>query len=205
ISIPLKRVLRKTMKQDYLDYKKNVADAKEALITCKKLIKKHGLDMNLIDANFTLDRQQLLFRFSADERIDFRKLVKDLAAIYRTRIELRQIGVRDKAGEVGGLGPCGRPLCCSQFLYNFDIVSINMAKNQNIALNPSKINGLCGRLLCCLTYENEEYIKSKKGLPNVGDKIKLKEGKGEVIAVDILKREYKVDISNYGVVNVKLD
>ena len=117
--------------------------------------------MNLIDASFTLDRKQLLFHFTADSRIDFRELAKDLASIYRTRIELRQIGIRDKARAVGGVGPCGRVLCCTNFLYDFDSVSINMAKNQNIALNPSKINGSCGRLLCCLTYENDTYTEAK--------------------------------------------
>jgi cell fate regulator YaaT (PSP1 superfamily) len=123
--------------------------------------------MNLIDASFTLDRKQLLFHFTADTRIDFRNLAKDLASIYKTRIELRQVGVRDKAREIGGIGPCGRLLCCAKFLYDFDTVSINMAKNQNIALNPNKINGACGRLLCCLTYENDQYAEARKDMPEL--------------------------------------
>ncbi len=204
LNIPLKRIIREATKEDLNTYKKNVEDCKEAFETCKKLIKRQSLNMTLIDANFTLDRQQLLFRFSAEERIDFRKLVKELASIYKTRIELRQIGVRDKAGEVGGIGPCGRLLCCSRFLYSFDMVSINMAKNQNIALNPSKINGSCGRLLCCLTYENDAYTKAKAGMPAVGVIIETENGKGRVTSVDILSRTYKVEIENYGPLIVEL-
>ncbi len=200
---PLKRVIRKVTQDDQKLYEKNLIDSAKAYDACKELINKHKLAMNLIDASYTLDRQQLLFRFYADERVDFRKLVKDLAALYKTRIELRQIGVRDKAREVGGIGPCGRLLCCSKFLYNFDAVSINMAKNQNIALNPNKINGVCGRLLCCLTYENDEYIKAKAGLPEIGETVELKEGRGKVFSIDVLNRKYKVGIDNYGIVTVE--
>lgn len=199
---PLKKVLRKTTKKDYLNYKKNLKAAEEAMLVCAKLIKKHNLPMNLIDANFTLDCKQLLFRFVAVERVDFRKLVKDLAAKFKTRIELRQIGVRDKAGEVGGIGPCGRSLCCSQLLCDFNMVSINMAKNQNITLNPTKVNGLCGRLLCCLAYENETYTKLRKGLPNIGDTVKIKGKSGEVVAIDVLKHKYKVLFSDNSIVEV---
>lgn len=203
LNLPLKKVLRKTTKEDYLAYKKNSSDSKKAFKKCKELIKKYDLKMNLIDASFTLDRKQLLFHFTADERIDFRKLARDLATIYKTRIELRQIGVRDKAREIGGIGPCGRLLCCTRFLYYFDSVSINMAKNQSLALNPNKISGSCGRLLCCLTYENEEYSKARQGLPEIGDTIKTKEGEGKVISVDILNKKYKVEIENNGIIEME--
>ena len=148
--------------------------------------------MKIIDANYTFDREQLLFRFLADDRVDFRQLAKDLGSIFKTRIELRQVGIRDKAKEIGGIGPCGRKLCCSNFLTEFDSVSINMAKNQNLSLNPSKINGVCGRLLCCLKYENDNYTEYKKNLPDLGNKIKTKEGEGKVVSVDVFKRKYRV-------------
>ena len=204
VNLPLKRILRKTTKEDHLTYKRNIVDSEKALQKCKQLVKKYNLNMNLIDAIFTLDRKQLLFHFTADDRIDFRELAKELASIYKTRIELRQIGVRDKAREIGGIGPCGRLLCCSRFLYYFDSVSINMAKNQNIALNPTKINGSCGRLLCCLTYENDEYIKARKGLPDLGEIINTKEGRGRVISVDILNRKYRVEVEKNGVISIAL-
>ena len=152
--------------------------------------------MNFIDAEFTFDRQQLLLNFYADERVDFRELAKKLAGIYRTRIELRQVGARDKAEQIGGVGPCGRELCCSSFLNHLESVSMNMAKNQNLALNPSKINGCCGRLLCCLAYEDEEYQKCQVGMPNIGQKINTTFGEGVVTSVDILNRKYKVFINN---------
>jgi len=199
---PLNNVVREATSADCLKHKKNIDDGKAALIKCKRLVNKHNLRMNVIDASFTFKRDQLLFRFSASERVDFRKLVRDLAAIYKTRIELRQIGVRDEASEVGGIGPCGRPICCANFLTTFDMVSINLAKNQNIALNPNKINGLCGRLLCCLTYEDEQYKKYRRGLPEIGDVVKVKEGRGKVVAVNILKSEYKVDVPKKGIIVV---
>ena len=190
LNLPLKRVVRVATKKDSLQNKSNIDEAKKALKECEKLIKKHNLNMKLIDASFTFDRSQLMYHFLADARIDFRNLAKDLAALYKTRIELRQIGVRDKAKEIGGLGPCGRTLCCTKYLTNFDTVSINMAKNQNLALNPTKINGVCGRLLCCLNYENEVYEEYRKGLPELGDKVKYKGKEGKVINLDILKRKY---------------
>ena len=170
-------------------------DADKAIIKCNELIEKYEVDMRIIDACYTFDREQLIFRFLADDRVDFRQLAKDLGSIFRTRIELRQVGIRDKAKDIGGFGPCGRKLCCSNFLSEFDSVSINMAKNQNLSLNPSKINGVCGRLLCCLKYENENYNEYKKGLPDVGNKIKTSSGEGKVISVDVFKRKYKVLIS----------
>ncbi len=150
--------------------------------------------MKLLDASYTLDRNQLLFNFVSDERIDFRELLKQLAAIYKTRIELRQIGIRDKAKEIGGIGPCGRFLCCNSFLTDLNSVTINMAKNQVLALNPTKINGVCGRLLCCLSYEDEIYTEFRKGLPNIGDDYEYNQKKYKVIDIDILKR--KVIIQN---------
>lgn len=154
--------------------------------------------MRIIDANYNFNRDQLIFQFSADNRVDFRNLAKRLASKYKTRIELRQIGVRDKAKEIGGIGICGRCLCCTKFLNDLDSVSINMAKNQNISLNPNKINGVCGRLLCCLKYEDECYKSCKKGMPELGSFIETTEGKGKVINVDILNRKYTVNIDNKG-------
>ena len=158
--------------------------------------------MNIIDASYTHDRTQLLFRFLSDTRVDFRDLARDLASIYHTRIELRQIGVRDKSKLVGGIGCCGQELCCSRFLKNFNSVSIQNAKNQNLALNPSKINGLCGRLLCCLKYEDECYKECRKNLPNIGQIVKTENGEGKVISLDILKKKYKVETEN-GVVEIE--
>ena len=161
--------------------------------------------MKIIDANYTLNREQLLFHFLADNRIDFRVLAKDLASIYKTRIELRQVGVRDKAKNIGGLGLCGCSLCCSKFLNEFDSVSINMAKNQNISLNPSKINGACGRLLCCLKYEDETYEELRKELPKVGKIVETKQGQGKVISIDVLGKSYNVDVEKVGIVKVDLN
>lgn len=185
------KVIRIATKKDYLQYLKNQELAEKALVDCKKMAQKNKLNMSIIDAVYSFDRNQLVFRFLSDERVDFRQLAKTLGAKLKTRIELRQIGVRDRAKEIGGLGPCGRQLCCSTFLTSFSTVSINMAKNQGLALNPSKINGVCGRLLCCLNYENEEYTKIKKNISEVGKKtnVKNKEGKAvvdkEMMEVDI--------------------
>lgn len=199
----LKKVLRIASKDDYNSFKKNEKDEKIALDTCRKLIKKLDLNMYVLDAHYTFDRQQLIFRFMSDSRIDFRDLAKTLANKYRTRIELRQIGARDKAKEVGGCGQCGQPLCCSRFLQDMDSVSINMAKNQNIALNPSKINGVCGRLLCCLKYEDENYKECRKCLPKVGSIVKTEKGEGKVVNIDVLKKTYEVDVPNAGLVEVQ--
>ena len=150
---------------------KNLKDAEKALNKAREIIEELKLDMRLLDASYTYDRKQLLFNFIADERVDFRELAKRLAQVYKTRIELRQIGIRDKAKEIGGIGPCGRMLCCNTFLTDLNSVTINMAKNQMLALNPTKINGVCGRLLCCLSYEDEVYTELAKGLPRVGQKV----------------------------------
>lgn len=199
INIPvedMKLVLRKATEEDIVNYEANLKLSTECLLNAREIAKELGLDMNILDANYTLDKKQLLFNFIADERVDFRELAKRLAGAYKTRIELRQIGARDKARTICGIGQCGRPLCCSSFLNHIDSVTMNMAKNQNIALNPSKINGLCGRLLCCLTYEDEEYTRCQKGMPNVGQTVKTEFGSGKVVSVDILNRKYKVDIDN---------
>lgn len=190
--IEYKPVIRLTTKADYKKHLNNLKDADKAIVKCNELIEQYGLDMKIIDASYTFDREQLIFRFLADDRVDFRQLAKDLGSIFRTRIELRQVGIRDKAKEIGGFGPCGRKLCCNNFLTEFDSVSINMAKNQNLSLNPTKINGVCGRLLCCLKYENDNYNEYKKGLPDVGNKIKTADGEGKVISVDVFKKKYKV-------------
>lgn len=196
LNSPLKKVIRIATKKDYEDNIKNNKDADQAIIKCKELVGKYKLNMNIIDASYTFDREQLVFRFIADNRVDFRELAKELASIYKTRIELRQVGVRDKAREVGGVGPCGRCFCCSKFLNDFDSVSINMAKNQSISLTPNKINGVCGRLLCCLKYEDECYKECKKDLPTIGKKIKIGESEGVVTTVDVLKEKYIITLPN---------
>ena len=190
------KVIRIASKKDFQQNLKNIQDEKKALEKCKELVVKNKLNMTIIDASYNFDKTQLVYRFLADERIDFRKLAKDLGAILKTRIELRQIGVRDKAKDIGGIGPCGRLLCCSSFLTDFDTISINMAKNQGLALNPTKINGVCGRLLCCLNYENEQYIEAKKNIPDVGKKIKMGSSEGKVISSDPLAGKYKVLLDN---------
>ena len=202
LSFSLKDVIRITNKKDYMEHKRNLKDAQEALSKCKDLVKKYNLDMQIMDASFTFDRSQLLFRFLSESRVDFRKLAKELANCYKTRIELRQVGVRDKAKEVGGCGLCGRQLCCSRFGSDFTSVSINMAKNQNLSLNPNKINGVCGRLLCCLRYEDEMYKECRKCLPKLGDIVETDQGKGKVVSMDIIKQKYTVDVLNVGIVEV---
>ncbi len=201
----LPEIYKMATKDDYNTYKENKKLSSDAYKKCQQLIKKYKLEMRLMDAMYTLDRDQLIFRFYSDTRIDFRDLAKELASIYRTRIELRQIGVRDKAKEVGGYGSCGQALCCKRFLNEFDSVSISMAKDQNISLNPTKINGICGRLLCCLKYEEELYKQCKKDLPNVGKEVDTPEGKGKVLSLDILNRRYKVILTNGTIIEVKVD
>lgn len=192
----LKDIIRISTKSDYDQYLKNLRDAEVALKECREIVKELNLDMKIINATYTFDRKQLIFNFLADERIDFRELAKRLASIYRTRIELRQIGARDKAKEIGGVGTCGEKICCAKFLNHIESVSMNMAKNQGLALNPSKINGLCGRLLCCLTYEDEEYQNCNQGMPEIGEYVETEKGRGQVIGKDILKRSYKVLVNN---------
>ena len=201
----LKSVIRKSTKKDYLQHLNNLKDAKEAIKKARELAEKLKLDMVIMDSMYTFDRTQLIFRFIADERIDFRQLAKELGTIFKTRIELRQVGIRDKAKEIGGYGPCGRKMCCAAFLNEFDSVSINMAKNQNLALNPSKINGTCGRLMCCLKYEDDNYHEYKKNLPTLGKKIKTEDYEGRVVAVDIFNKTYKVLTDNNNIIEVELE
>lgn len=192
INDEIKPILRKATDEDYNEFLNNLKDAEIAISECNKIIEELGLEMRIINAQFTLERTQLLFNFTADGRVDFRELAKRLASIFHTRIELRQIGARDKAKEVGGIGICGGKLCCSRFLKQMDTISMNMAKDQNLALNPSKINGACGRLLCCLAYENDMYLENSKGMPSIGDTIKTDHGEGQVVSLDILNRKCKV-------------
>ena len=198
----LKKVIRIANKSDYIKHKKNLKDAGSALMKCRKIVEKDNLNMHIIDASYTFDRDKLIFRFLADNRIDFRELARQLASIYKVRIELRQIGVRDKAKEIGGYGPCGQKLCCASFLKDLNAVSINMAKNQNIALNPNKINGVCGRLMCCLKYEDDCYTSCRENMLKIGDKVKTEQGEGTVIGLDILNQKYKVNVPNYGIVEI---
>ena len=195
-NLPLKNVIRLTTKKDDQNYFKNNQDAGKALNKARELVEELKLDMHIMDASYTFDRKQLLFNFTADDRIDFRELAKRLAGIYKTRIELRQIGVRDKAREVGGLGPCGRMLCCNTFLTDLNSVTINMAKNQMLALNPTKINGACGRLLCCLSYEDIVYSKLRENLPDIGEMYNDKNISGKVVNLDILAQKIYVEDKN---------
>lgn len=190
----IKNIVRISNKKDYETHLKNLKDAQEALEYAKEINKELDLKMSFIDSSFNFDRKQLLLNFVAEDRVDFRELAKKLAGKYKTRIELRQVGARDKAKEVNGIGICGRQLCCSCFLREIDSISMNMAKNQNLALNPAKINGVCGRLLCCLTYENDNYTECRDCLPNVGDRINYGDKVGEVISLDVLAKKYRLNI-----------
>ena len=194
VVLPLKKVLRIADQKDRMIVEENRVAAKEAYDVCGDKVSIHQLDMKLVDVEYTFDRNKIIFYFTADGRVDFRELVKDLAAIFRTRIELRQIGVRDEAKMLGGIGPCGRMLCCSTFLGDFEPVSIKMAKDQSLSLNPTKISGLCGRLMCCLKYENDEYETSKELLPDLGQWIETPLGSGKVVGLNILERVLQVEI-----------
>ncbi|MGN7892504.1 PSP1 domain-containing protein [Bacillus sp. 22475] len=194
VVLPLKKVIRIANENDRTIVEENKHAAKEAYQVCQQKVVEHNLDMKLVDVEYTFDRNKIIFYFTADGRIDFRELVKDLAAIFRTRIELRQIGVRDEAKMLGGIGPCGRMLCCSTFLGDFEPVSIKMAKDQNLSLNPAKISGLCGRLMCCLKYENDEYEAAKEQLPDLDQRIQTPHGTGRVIGLNILERLIQVEL-----------
>lgn len=193
---PLKTVIRIATPEDDVIEAKNREKEKDAFKICLEKIAKHNLEMKLIGTEYTFDNNKVLFYFTADGRIDFRELVKDLAAVFKTRIELRQIGVRDETKLIGGIGVCGRPLCCSSYMSDFIPVSIKMAKEQNLSLNPSKISGVCGRLMCCLKYEEETYEYLNSRLPNVGDNVTTPEGlRGEVHSVNVLRQLVKVIVT----------
>lgn len=198
VVFPLKKVIRVATDEDYKQVLANKEMAVEAMKLCQEKIKQHKLEMKLIDVEYTFDRNKVIFYFTAEGRVDFRELVKDLAFVFRTRIELRQIGVRDEAKMLGGIGPCGRILCCSTFLGDFEPVSIKMAKDQNLSLNPVKISGLCGRLMCCLKYENDHYETAKQELPDVGQRVVTPMGSGRVIGLNILERLVQVDVTEVG-------
>lgn len=191
---PLKKVMRLATPEDEEIVKQNKVKEKEAFFTCKQKIIKHNLNMKLIDVEYTFDGNKVLFYFTSDERVDFRELVKDLASIFRTRIELRQIGVRDETKMAGGIGICGRGLCCNKFLSDFQPVSIKMAKDQSLSLNPIKISGICGRLMCCLKYEEDCYVEIRDRLPEVGETVLTPEGKGEVLSVYVLREQIRVAV-----------
>lgn len=194
VVLPLKNVLRVATDKDKTIVKENKVESAKAFEICHEKIQKHKLEMKLVDVEYTFDRSKVLFYFTADGRIDFRELVKDLASVFRTRIELRQIGVRDEAKMLGGIGPCGRMLCCSTFLGDFEPVSIKMAKDQNLSLNPTKISGLCGRLMCCLKYENDMYESAKKELPDMYKKLDTSYGRGKVVGLNMLERLVRIEI-----------
>ena len=192
IVAPLKKVLRIATVEDEVQNEQNINKEKDAFSICLDKIAQHQMDMKLIDVEYTFDNNKVIFYFTADGRVDFRELVKDLAAIFKTRIELRQIGVRDEAKMIGGLGPCGKSLCCATWLGDFEPVSIKMAKEQNLSLNPTKISGICGRLMCCLKYEHEMYQNLRENLPEVGEKIITPCGEGIVVENNVLLECVKV-------------
>lgn len=192
----LRPVLRKATDEDVKQEEKNLQMGREALDFCLQRIRARGLPMKLVRVEFLFDRSKAIFYFTSEKRVDFRELVKDLASKYRTRIEMRQIGVRDEAKMVGGTGSCGRELCCCRFLNTFDLVSVRMAKEQNLALNPEKISGVCGRLMCCLAFEHETYSHLRKDFPKLGKRIKTKFGQGKVIRQNILGQTVTIQLEN---------
>ncbi len=191
---PLKKIIRIATEEDIKKEEFNKQREVEAFGICVEKIKNYKLDMKLIDVELTFDHNKIIFYFTSEGRVDFRELVKELASIFRMRIELRQIGVRDEAKMLNSMGICGRPLCCATFLADFQPVSIRMAKDQNLSLNPSKISGICGRLMCCLKYEEETYGELTKNLPNTGDLVKTPDGEGDVLAVNVLRQLVKVSV-----------
>ena len=203
IDEPLKKVIRKANPWDMHQVEKNKKKIREVMDTCSRKIQERRLPMKLIDAEFSFDRSKIIFYFTAEGRIDFRELVKDLASVFKTRIELKQIGVRDEAKILGGLGPCGRALCCATYLKDFEPVTIKMAKEQNLPLNPTKISGLCGRLMCCLGYEHKTYKELMKGLPREGETLKTEKGTGKIIGVNALKRSVTVELEDGTLFEVK--
>ena len=195
LSSPLKPVIRRANSKDDKKIEENILKEKEAFEICEKKIDQHKLDMKLVDVEYTFDNSKLVFYFTADGRIDFRDLVKDLASVFKTRIELRQIGVRDEAKMLGGLGPCGRPCCCSSFLGDFNPVSIKMAKVQSLSLSPTKISGLCGRLMCCLNYEQAHYIETRKRMPKPGSTVSTPDGQGVVLDNNAITEKVRIKVT----------
>jgi len=196
--LPLKKVIRVATREDMRQQRDNERRETEALAKCQARIEEHGLDMKLVGAEYTFDRSKIIFYFTSDGRVDFRELVKDLASIFRTRIELRQIGVRDEAKMKGGIGPCGRLLCCCTFMGEFEPVSIRMAKGQNLSLNPTKISGTCGRLMCCLRFEMNTYEEAGQELPHPGDAVITPDGEGTVAEINKLKKTVRVKLKESG-------
>ena len=194
VVLPLKKVIRIATEEDKERVDENMNLASNAMEVCQKKVKTHKLDMKVVDVEYTFDRNKIIFYFTAEGRIDFRNLVKDLASNFKTRIELRQIGVRDEAKLLGGIGPCGRMLCCSTFLGDFEPVSIKMAKDQNLSLNPAKISGICGRLMCCLKYENDHYEEAKRKLPDMGEEVYTEHGRGKVVGLNILETLVQIEL-----------
>lgn len=192
ISKPLKPVIRIANEEDHKQHLENESRRDETMTICQELIQKRNLDMKLVDVEFTISGNKVIFYFTADGRVDFRELVKDLASVFHMRIELRQVGSRDEAKMLGGIGNCGKSLCCTTWLSDFQPVSIKMAKNQNLSLNPTKISGVCGRLMCCLKYENDLYIKLRDGIPDNGEKVKTPDGMGKVFDTNILEETVRV-------------
>jgi cell fate regulator YaaT (PSP1 superfamily) len=199
---PIKKIVRLAKDSDIKQIEDNRAKSKEAFSTCLKKITERKLDMKLVQGEYSFDRSKIVFYFTAEGRVDFRELVKDLAKIFKARIELRQIGVRDEARLFGGFGPCGRELCCARFLRDFEPVTIKMAKEEGLPLNPPKISGICGRLMCCLYFEYETYKNLAKGLPHEGERIQVAAGKGKVISVNVFKRSATVELEDGTIVEV---
>ncbi len=193
---PLKPVIRKADELDKIIHKENLKKAQDAFDICNIKIQEHKMDMKLIGSEYTFDNNKLIFYFTSDDRVDFRELVKDLASIFKLRIELRQIGVRDQTKIIGGMGICGRVVCCHQFMPEFEPVTMNMAKDQGLSLNPAKISGVCGRLMCCLSFEHHNYEESIKKMPELGDKVNTPEGLGEVIDLRVLMERVRVKLKN---------
>ena len=198
----IKKIVRMARESDIKQIDENRSKSREAFTTCLKKIDEHKLDMKLVHAEYSFDRSKIVFYFTSGGRVDFRNLVKDLAKIFKARIELRQIGVRDEAKLFGGFGPCGRELCCARFLKDFEPVTIKMAKEEGLPLNPPKISGICGRLMCCLNFEYETYKTLSKGLPHEGEKVNLPTGKGKVISVNVFKRSVMVELEGGSQVEV---
>lgn len=200
----LKKIVRKATKKDIENYQKNVRDAKQALVTCKEIVSRYDVNMQLTNCEYTLDKAKVIFMYTSDDRVDFRELLKELAVVFKCRIELRQIGPRDKAKVIGGIGTCGLPLCCSTLLGEFNGVSINMAKNQMLAINIEKISGACGRLMCCLKYEDEIYSLEKERFPKIGSRVKYQDKDVKVTGLNVINDLVKIETNN-GIVFVGLD